>query len=52
MEEKRKNPILRIPAFLLTVALVLGTVFLVANWQKLNFDFIRRYFTYRSLAKN
>lgn len=52
MEEKRSNPILRLPAFLLTAALVLGAVFLVANWQKLNFDFIRRYFAYRSLAKN
>lgn len=52
MEEKKKSPLLRFLAFLLTAALLLGTVFLIANWQKLNFDFIRRYFAYRSLAKN
>lgn len=51
-EEKKKNPILRLLAFLLTAALVLGAVFLVANWQKLNFDSLRRWFTYRSLTKN
>lgn len=48
-KEVKKNPLLRVLAFLLTVALVLGSVFLVANWQKLNFDYIRRYFTYRNL---
>ena len=32
----------RVLTFLLTAVLVLGSVFLVANWQKLNFDFIRR----------
>ena len=52
MGEKKKSPLLRFLAFLLTAALLLGTVFLIANWQKLNFDFIRRYFAYRSLAKN
>ncbi len=51
-EEKKKNPLLRFLAFLVSAALVLGAVFLVANWQKLNFDFIKRYFTYRSLARN
>lgn len=51
-KEKRSNPLLRALAFLLTLALVLGAVFLVANWQKLNFDFIKRHFAYRSLAKN
>lgn len=51
-QEKKRNPLLRLLAFLATAALVLGSVFLVANWQKLNFDFIRRYFTYRSLSKN
>ena len=48
----KKNPLLRALAFLLTLVLVLGAVFLVANWQKLNFDFVRRYFTYRNLARN
>ena len=52
MEDKKKNPLLRFLAFLLTAALLLGAVLLIANWQKLNFDFIRRYFTYRSLVKN
>ena len=54
MDEKRKTPgpIRRALTFLLTAALVLGAVFLVANWQKLNFDSIRRYFTYRSLERN
>lgn len=51
-KDKRSNPLLRALAFLLTLALVLGAVFLVANWQKLNFDFIKRRFAYRSLAKN
>lgn len=55
MEEEKKekrNPFLRFLAFLVTLALVLGAVFLVANWQKLNFDAVKRYFTYRSLVKN
>ena len=52
MEEQKKNPFLRVLAFLLTAVLLLGTVFLIANWQKLNFDFIRRWYAYRSLAKN
>lgn len=52
MEEKKKNPFLRFLAFLLTAALLLGAVFLIANWRKLNFDFFRRWYAYRSLAKN
>lgn len=52
MEEKKKSPFLRLLAFLLTAALLLGSVFLIFNWRKLNFDFIRRYFSYRSLARN
>ena len=52
MEEKKKHPLPRVLAFLLTAALLFGTVFLIANWQKLNFDFSRRYFAYRSLEKN
>lgn len=51
-EEKKRHPLRRGFTFLLTLALVLGAVFLVANWQKLNFDYIRRYFTYRNLARN
>lgn len=51
-EEKKRHPLRRAAAFLLTLALMLGAVFLVANWRKLNFDYIRRYFAYRSLARN
>ncbi len=52
MDEKKKNPVRRLLTFLLTAALVFGAVFLVANWQKLNFDSVRRYFAYRSLERN
>lgn len=51
-EEKKQNPVLRVLALFVTFALVLGAVFLVANWQKLNFDAVKRYFAYRALAKN
>lgn len=51
-EEQKKHPLRRGLTFLLTLALVLGGVFLVVNWQKVNFDYIRRYFTYRSLSRN
>ncbi|MDE6107998.1 MAG: hypothetical protein K2F83_04910 [Oscillospiraceae bacterium] len=51
-EDKKRHPLRRSVTFLLTLALVLGAVFLVANWQKLNFDYIRRYFAYRNLARN
>lgn len=51
-ETKKQHPLRRATAFLATVALVLTAVFLVANWEKLNFDFIRRYFSYRSLTRN
>ena len=51
-EDRRPSRLRRILAFFLTAALVLGSVFLVANWQKLNFDFIRRYFAYHSLKRN
>jgi len=52
--QDKKGPglIRRALTFLLTAALVLGAVFLVANWQKLNFDSVRRYFTYRSLERD
>lgn len=52
MDEKKKSPLVRLLTFFLTAALVLGAVFLVANWQKLNFDSVRRYFAYRSLERN
>ena len=46
--KKRPNPFVRFLAFLVTLALVLGAVALVANRDKLNFDFIKRWFSYRS----
>lgn len=49
---KKKNPLLRLLACLVTAALLLTAVMLVANWRKLNFDFIKRYFTYRALERN
>lgn len=49
---KKKNPFLRLLACLVTAALLLTAVVLLANWRKLNFDFIKRYFTYRALERN
>ncbi len=51
-QDKKKNPLLRLLACLVTAALLLTAVFLLMNWRKLNFDFIRRYFTYRALERN
>ena len=50
--EQRPSLFRRLIAFVVTLALVLGAVALVANWDKINIDSIRRYFTYRSLARN
>ena len=52
MDKTKRSLPRRVLTFLLTAVLVLGSVFLVANWQKLNFDFIRRYFTYRDLKRS
>ena len=49
---KRPNLFLRALAFLVTLALILGAVFLVANYDKLNFDSLKRWMTYRSLERN
>lgn len=49
---KKKNLFLRLLAFLVTLALVIGAVFLVANRDKLNLDSLKRYFTYKSLERN
>lgn len=48
---KKPNLLFRFLIFLLTAALVLGAVFLVVNWEKVNFDFVRRWFTYRTLTR-
>lgn len=50
--KKRPNLFVRLLVFLLTLALALGTIFLVVNRDKLNFDMLKRWFTYRSLARS
>lgn len=49
---KRLNLFLRALIFLVTAALVIGAILLVVNRDKLNFDALRRWFTYRSLAQS
>jgi hypothetical protein len=49
---KKKNLFLRLLAFLVTLALVAGAVFLVANRDRLNLDSLKRWFTYRSLERS
>ena len=53
-EEPKKKPnlLLRLLAFLVTLALMLGAVALVVYRDEVNFDALRRYFTYRSLEKS
>lgn len=50
--KRRPNLFLRLLAFLLTLALALGAIFLVVNRNKLNFDVLKRWFTYHSLSKS
>lgn len=50
--EKKPNIVLRLLAFLVTLALVLGAVAVVANRDKINLDALRRWYTYRALAKS
>lgn len=47
---KKPNIVVRLLAFLLTLALVLGAVALVAFRDKINLDSLKRYITYRTLA--
>lgn len=49
---KKKNIVLRLLAFLVTLVLIVGAVFLFANRDKLNLDTLKRYFTYRSLERS
>ena len=49
--KKRPNLLVRLLAFLVTAALVVGAVFLVANYDKLNFDALKRWFAYRDLER-
>lgn len=50
--KKKPNIVLRFLAFLLTLALILGAVALVVFRDQLNFDALKRYFTYRSLERS
>ncbi len=49
--QKKPNLLIRLLAFLLTLALVLGAVALVACRERLNFDAVRRWYTYRDLER-
>lgn len=49
---KKKNLFLRLLIFLVTLALVAGAIFLVANRDKLNLDSLKRWYTYRSLERS
>lgn len=49
---KRSHPLLRALALILTVLLVLGAIALVVNRDRLNFDTLKRWYTYRNLAKS
>lgn len=48
---KRSSRLTRLLAFVLTIALVVGAIYLVVNRDRLNFDALKRWFTYRSLAQ-
>lgn len=50
--EKKPNILLRLLAFLVTLALVLGAVALVAFRDRINLDAVQRWFVYRSLSRN
>ena len=50
--KKRPNIFVRFIAFLLTLALILGAIYLVVNRGKVNFDALKRWFAYRSLARS
>lgn len=51
LESKPKKPniLIRVLALLVTAALLLGAVFLVANRDKFNLDALKRWFEYRNL---
>ncbi len=50
--KKKPNIVVRFLAFLVTLALLLGAVALVVFRDQLNFDALKRYFTYRSLERS
>ena len=50
--KKKKNIFLRLFAFILTLAVVMGAACLIFFHDQLNIDALRRWFTYRSLTLN
>jgi len=50
--KKKPNILLRLLAFFVTLALVLGAVAAVAYRDKINLDALKRWYTYRTLAKS
>ncbi len=50
--KKKPSLLVRLLAFLLTLALLLGAVAAVVYRDRLNFDGIRRWFTYRSMERS
>ncbi len=48
-QKKQQNIFLRLLAFLVTVALILGALFLVVNWEEYNLDAIKRKLTLRNV---
>lgn len=51
-QKKQPNLLFRLLAFLVTLVLVLGAIALVAYRDKLNFDALKRWYTYRDLDQN
>ncbi|MCI2106003.1 MAG: DUF5711 family protein [Intestinimonas sp.] len=51
-EIKKRSLLRRTLTFLLTLVLLLGAILIVANRNQLNFDAVKRYFTYRSLERS
>lgn len=51
-KKRRPHLLVRLIAFVLTLALICAAVFLVVNRDRINFDALRRWFTYRTLAKS
>lgn len=50
--KKKKNPLVRLLAFLLSLALVIGAVFLISHPDLLDLDSWKRYVNYRSLERS
>lgn len=50
-KKKKPNLLFRLAAFLLTAALILGALALVAFREKINLDALKRWYTYRNLER-